>query len=344
MKPYTMPAEWAPHQAILLSWPHNPRTWPGHVEAVRGAYMNFIREISVSEDVWLFVKDHTTEIDVRRRLTLASVSDARVHFIHHHTNDSWIRDYGPIAVYDAKKQLRLTDWIFNGWGDKYAHEENYENDNRVPQVVAQKLNTEALSQKIILEGGSIEVNGQGTIITSKSCLLNENRNAHLSQQQIMDMIESALGVRHWIWVPEGIAGDDTDGHIDDTVRFVNENTVICMYEENPNDENHAPLKACYEVLSRSVDQDGRPLKVVKLPMPEPVEFEGERLPASYANFLICNTQVLVPTFKCKEDEVALGILQKLFPTRKVVGIHARDLVIGFGSLHCLSQQIPKNQV
>ena len=341
---FNMPAEWAPHQAILLSWPHNPRTWPGHVEDVRQTYMHFIREVTSSEDLWLFVKDETVAQDVRRRLTLAGVSDARVTFITHPTNDSWIRDYGPIAVYDEAGKLALSNWIFNGWGDKYAHEENYENDNIVPNVVAKKLNCELISQNIILEGGSIDVNGKGTILTSKSCLLNSNRNSHLSQNQIVKIIESTLGVRHWIWVPEGIAGDDTDGHIDDTVRFVNDHTVVCMFEENTADENHAPLKACYDVLSASTDQDGRPLRVIKLPMPTPVEFDGERLPASYANFLICNTKVLVPTFACKEDAVALQILQDLFPTRQVVGIDARALVIGFGSLHCLSQQIPKNQM
>lgn len=337
-----MPAEWHPHQAILLSWPHNVRTWPGHLAAVQDTYMTFIREIAESEDVWLFVENEQVEQDVRRRLRHACVSEERVKFFHHFTNDSWIRDYGPLCVYDANGKLAISDWQFNGWGGKYSATEDYLFDNQVPQVVADHLQVDRVAKNLILEGGSIDLNGRGTLLTSESCLLNENRNSHLTKSQITQELKDTLGAKHIVWVPEGIVGDDTDGHIDDTVRFVNETTVVCAYEENPKDENHEPLKLAYEALSKSFDQDGRPLQVVKLPMPSPFYVDGERLPASYANFLICNTKALVPIFKCKEDAVALKILQEQFPGRKVVGIDARALVVGYGSLHCLSQQVPTN--
>lgn len=337
---YRMPAEWESHQAIALSWPHNPRTWPGKVEAVRDAYVNFIREILESEEVWLMISHPQMQDDVIRRLRLGRVNDSRLKFFNHHTNDSWIRDYGPICVYDDQKNLCVSDWIFNGWGDKYNQWENYSADNNIPHFLARHLSAKHLPQDLILEGGSIDVNGKGTLITSESCLLNENRNHLHTKTHITQKLNEVLGARHILWVPEGIVGDDTDGHIDDTVRFVNETTLVCAFEPNTNDENHEPLKKAYHALNQQFDQDGRPLTVVKLPMPSPLIHEGERLPASYANFLICNEKVLVPIFKCKEDVYALGILQDLFPGRKVIGIDARDLVIGYGSLHCLSQQIP----
>lgn len=338
---YRMPAEWEPHEAILLTWPHNPRTWHhGKVESVRKTYMQWIKEIATSEQVWLIVRSPAEEVDVRRRLTLHRVSSQNIRFFHYRNNDAWIRDYGPIVVHDQNKKRTFLDWTFNGWGNKYQETENYRWDDVVPQKLAKDLNLPAMVKDFILEGGSIDINGTGTLITSKSCLLNANRNAEYSLTQIEATLKSYLGIRKIIWVDDGIAGDDTDGHIDDTVRFVNPRTLVCAYEENKEDENHLPLKQAYHSLLTQTDQDGYPLKVVKLPMPEPVYFEGERLPASYANFLITNQKILVPIFQCPQDKIALRILQSCFPKRKVVGINCRDVIIGFGSLHCLSQQIP----
>lgn len=339
---FRMPAEWEPHEAVLLTWPHNDRTWPGRLEAVQDVYVRFIAEIAESEAAWVVVRGEEEQTEVTRRLTLANVSCRNVRFFIHPNNDAWIRDYGPIYVKDHLTGARLvTDWVFNGWGSKYQDTENYRNDDLVPLHVAKETGVLYRHVPFVLEGGSIDVNGRGTLLTSRSCLLNENRNVESTQSRIEGILRQNLGVTKIVWVDDGIAGDDTDGHIDDTVRFVNESTVVCAYEDDPQDENHAPLKAAYESLRHATDQDGRPLRVVKIPMPEPVYDAGrERLPASYANFLIMNTKVLVPVFGGAKDAEAIAILRELFPTRKIVGIDGRDLVLGFGSLHCLSQQVP----
>jgi agmatine deiminase len=346
---YRMPAEWSPQEAIILSWPHNHDTWPGKFAPVPAVYVNIIREIVDHQDLWLLVCSHQMELEARRLLSLGCVPQERIRFYIMPTRDTWCRDFGPIYVTREHKgksaaayrhERIVTDWIFNGWGGKY-YEAGYPDDDLVPTRLAQLNKTGYVTVPVILEGGSIDVNGQGTVITSESCLLNDNRNATLTRPDIEKIIGDHLGITNFIWVPQGIAGDDTDGHIDDTVRFVNENTLICMTEPDPSDENHLTLKAVADSLRDAKDQNGRPISVVKIPMPDRVDFEDERLPASYANFLITNHKVLMPTYRCpKKDAHALAILQELFSTRRVTGIDCTDLVLGLGAIHCISQQVP----
>jgi agmatine deiminase len=230
----------------------------------------------------------------------------------------------------------MVHWIFNSWGEKY---EELLRDAQIPQVINKTMRLNCFEPGIVLEGGSIDVNGKGTVLTTEQCLLNKNRNANLSKVKIEKYLRDFLGVSHIIWLKCGIAGDDTDGHVDDLARFVNPTTVVCAYEED-NDENANALQENYEILCQSTDQDGKKLRIVKLPMPGKIECNKKRLPASYTNFYIGNRTVLVPTFKSENDKLALSILQKLFPTRKVVGINCVDLVCGFGAIHCISQQQP----
>lgn len=336
-----MPAEWEPHEALLLAWPHNERTWPGKLAEAQAAHVEIIRAALDSEPVWLVVRSEGESIEVTRRLVLAGVSTRDVRFFIHPNNDAWIRDYGPIYVKDASGRKVATDWTFNGWGGKYTETEDYRQDDRVPLHIAARTGVVCESIPFILEGGSIDVNGKGTLLTSRSCLLNSNRNSEYTINAIESVLARHFGANKVIWVDDGIAGDDTDGHIDDTARFVGERTVVCAYEANPEDENHVPLKAAYDSLCRARDQDGAPLRIVKLPMPEPVfDAHRDRLPASHANFLILNTRVLVPVFGGASDAKALAILKELFPTREVIGINCRDVVLGFGTIHCLSQQVP----
>jgi agmatine deiminase len=280
-----------------------------------------------------------------------------VFFYHIPTDSSWARDIGPIFVRevesgdagdggragvcagdrDAKGKLVITDWVFNAWGNKYGP---YAQDDVVPQRVGKLLGLTVLQPGIVLEGGSIDVNGRGTLLTTEQCLLNKNRNPSLTRAQIEKFLNDYLGARHVLWLKEGIVGDDTDGHIDDVARFVSADTVVCAVETNKQDENYQILQACCNDLLKMKDQDGNPLKVVKLPMPLPVVHNGQRLPASYANFLITNKSVLVPTFRCERDGEALAVLAKCFPGRKIVGIDCWDLVWGLGTIHCSTQQQP----
>lgn len=343
-KNFHMPAEWEKHEAIILSWPHNTNTWPKNLERVRATYLRLMQEIVTSEMVWLNVTSASAQIEVERLLILYGIPLERVRFFILPYADSWVRDYGPIYVVTdspGKRARLITDWIFNGWGDKY--DEPYYFDDDIPTHLARLTKTPSQKIDFILEGGSIDVNGRGALLTSSSCLLNSNRHDGLRRtvSEVEDVLRTHLGVKKVIWVDQGIAGDDTDGHIDDTVRFVNAHTVVCAYEENTRDENHAPLKAAYESLLKATDQEGRPLRVIKLPMPDPVITDGERLPASYANFLILNTKILVPIYGSSEkNQKALAILEDCFPARTVVGIEATDLVWGLGSFHCISQQVP----
>lgn len=344
LKNFHMPAEWEKHEAIILSWPHNTNTWPKNLERVRQTYIRLMQEIVTSEKVWLTVTSASVKTEVERLLILQGIPLERVCFFILPYADSWVRDYGPIYVVKeahGKRERLITDWIFNGWGDKY--DESYHLDDDIPTRLAHLTKIPSQKIKFILEGGSIDVNGCGALLTSSSCLLNSNRQegGMRTVSEVEDVLRTHLGVKKIIWVDQGIVGDDTDGHIDDTVRFVDAHTVICAYEENTRDANHAPLKAAYESLCQATDQDGQPLRVIKLLMPDPVITDGERLPASYANFLILNTKVLVPIYGGPEkDQRALAILQECFPNRKVIGIEATDLVWGLGSFHCISQQVP----
>lgn len=334
---FTMPAEWQKHTAIWLAWPYDPLTFPDRVHKVEATYVQIIKEIHTSEDVNLFVKDEETKQKATNMFKEAGIDLSKVHFHVFTYADVWFRDYGPIFVRNPKHELAMIHWDFNSWGEKY---ETLLKDKEIPTVINEKMALRCYRPGIVLEGGSIDVNGEGTLLTTEQCLLNSNRNPDLKKEQIEQYLSKFLGVRHFIWLKRGILGDDTDGHIDDLARFVNPTTIVCAFEDNQDDADYEALKENYELLSRSTDQDGKPIQVVKLPMPKVVDEEGFRLPASYTNFYIGNTKVLVPVFDHPNDEKALAILQELFPTRKVVGICCKDLVYGFGTLHCISQQQP----
>lgn len=338
-----LPAEFEPQQAILLTWPKNSETWPDQLEQVEAAYCTWISEIIDHQNLYLLVDSELDIECVKNKLTLNGVAlNERLHFYVIPTFDSWIRDYGPISMIDEDGELVFNNFKFDGWGGKYTT--RYQGDSLVPKKLSEFKGVPFKKHDFILEGGSIEVNGKGTLLTTRTCLLNQNRNSKLSEQQIEIYLKHSLNLKHVIWVDGEIKGDDTDGHIDDAARFVNETTVVCVVEDNPQDENYQGTQQIYSQLKNAVDQDGKPLTVVKLPMPKPVVTRGERLPASYANFLITNKKVLVPIYDCEQDQTALHVLQTLFPKRKVVGIRCNDIVWGLGALHCLSMQIPASQM
>ena len=336
---YRMPAEWAPHRATWLSWPHNRETWPTQLETVQKLWVRMTQLLVPHEQVALLVNDERTGRDVAAQLKTAGVVMQNVSILQIPTVDVWMRDYGPtfLTGNDPQNPLAMNDWIFNGWGKKYV---SYEEDDRIAKDIANLLKIPVFCHDVVLEGGSIEVNGAGTCLTTEQCLLNENRNPAMSRNEIEQFLGDALGVRRVIWLGEGIAGDDTDGHIDDIARFVNPTTIVCVVETKSRDVNYTCLQENYERLQGAKDQDGHPCSVVALPCPAPIVDHGARLPASYANFYIANEVVLVPIFDDPNDAEALGILQELFPDRRVLGLSAAALVAGLGAIHCVTQQEP----
>lgn len=336
---YSMPAEWAPHRATWLSWPHNRETWPTYLEKVREVWVQMICALAPHEKVYLLVNDEAAEHDVRNRLAQAKAGLENVTFLRIPSVDVWMRDYGPtfVARKTSENPLAFNDWIFNGWGGKYKA---YEEDDGVARVIAERLKVPVFDHQLILEGGSIEVNGAGTCLTTEQCLLNKNRNPHLNRGDIEAFLKGSLGVKHIIWLGEGIVGDDTDGHIDDIARFVDARTVVAILESDSKDENYGFLRDNYQRLQSARDQDGAKLNIITLPCPRPVYYEESRLPASYANFYIANEVVLVPIFDDPNDKTALGILQECFPSRKVIGLRCNEVVAGLGALHCVTQQEP----
>jgi agmatine deiminase len=338
---YRMPAEWEPHAATWLSWPHNPETWPGKVETAAPVWVEIVRALVPGEDVHLLVRDEEVEAQAGALLGAAGLLSPRLHLHRVLTNDgAWMRDVGPTFVTrraGGGAGAAAIDWTFNAWGGKYAP---WDDDDRVARQVAEIAGVPVFSPGIVLEGGAIDVNGQGTLLTTESCLLNPNRNPDLAQADIERILRDFLGVRRVLWLGDGIAGDDTDGHVDDLARFVDARTVITVLTEDPRDPNREPLVENYRRLQEMTDQDGEPLRVLTLPMPQAVTHEGQQLPASYANFYIGNAAVLVPTFSRPTDAVALDTLRRLFPTRRIVGIEATDLVWGLGTFHCVTQQQP----
>jgi agmatine deiminase len=299
--------------------------------------VQIIKEIHTGEEVNLFVRNEETKQKATEMFKAAGIDLNRIHFYVFDYADVWFRDYGPVFVKNPHHQLAMLHWNFNSWGEKY---ETLLKDKQIPEIINNKMNIPCFKPGIVLEGGSIDVNGEGTLLTTEQCLLNTNRNPQLNKEQIEQYLCEYLGVSHIIWLKCGILGDDTDGHIDDLARFVNPNTIVCAYQENTDDADYEALNENYKILLTSVDQDGKAFKIVKLPMPRAVSDEGYQLPASYTNFYIGNEKVLVPIFNDPHDKKALEILQELFPTRKVVGIVCVDLVYGFGTLHCISQQQP----
>ena len=336
---YYFPAEFAPHEATWLSWPHKEASWPGKIDTIFAPYSEFVFYLSNSEKVRINVLDVAMQQFAMQQLQKANVNLANVEFFMHPTNDAWCRDHGPAFLINpsAPQKKVVVDWGYNAWGNKYSP---YDLDDVIPTSIAHHFNLPVYHPGIIMEGGSVEFNGAGTLLTSTACLLNPNRNPHLNQQQIETFLSAYYGVHQILWVDEGIIGDDTDGHIDDTVRFVNEHTVLTVVEENVKDENYALLQHNLKQLSQMRLSNGRSLDIIELPMPDSVIYEDQRLPASYANFYIANKYVIVPTFRGSKDERALEIISACFPDRKVVGIDSTDIIWGLGSFHCLSQQEP----
>ncbi|MFH1725637.1 MAG: agmatine deiminase family protein [Elusimicrobiota bacterium] len=333
-----MPAEWEPHEAIWLSWPHDEESYPD-LPRVEETFAEIIAAIQDSERVRLFVTGEAMRERAARLMRARGADPERVRFFTADYADIWIRDYGPIFVVDRERGKRaMTHWVFNAWGGKY---EELKGDTRVPESILAAMPMPRFRPGVVLEGGAIDVNGRGALLTTEQCLLNPNRNPGLGREEIEGRLRDYLGAEHVVWLKEGIAGDDTDGHVDDIARFVAKDTVVCAWEDDVSDPNHAVLMEDYELLRRATDQDGRPLTIVKLPMPGVVaRRDGGRLPASYANFYIGNKTVLVPTFAHANDRRALSILAELFGGRDVVGIDCRALVHGLGTIHCASQQEP----
>lgn len=334
---FRMPAEWEPHVSTWFSWPHKEESWPGKFEPVPAVFVEMTKILATYEFVNINVKDNDMLQSVAQLLIEGAVDMQKVTLHVNPTNDAWCRDHGPIYIKNDKGIRAIVDWGYNAWGGKYPP---FEADDQVPVLIAQKQNLQLFQPGIVMEGGSIEVNGKGTLMTSEACLLNPNRNPHLNKEQIEEYLKAYLGVRHILWLGDGIVGDDTDGHIDDMTRFINPTTIVTAIEEDPEDENYEILLENYERLLAMKDQDGNPFKIVKIPMPEPVYYEDTRLPASYANFLIANGCVLVPTYRSANDQKAIDILQQHMPDRKVIGIDCTDLIWGLGAIHCVSQQEP----
>ena len=333
-----MPAEWAPHAATWLSWPHNRDSWPGVFAGVEPAMVEFVGALAQCEPVYINVRDAEHERHVRKLLA-AAVAPERLTLFRFPTNDAWARDHGAIFVtrptLDAP--LLAVDFDYNAWGNKYPL---FDLDRQIGRLMAEALGVPRYARPgIVLEGGSLEVNGEGALLTTEQCLLNPNRNPTLSRADLERLLRDSFGVDEILWLGEGIEGDDTDGHIDDLTRFVAPNTVVTVVEPNRADPNHAPLAANRRLLD-TLTVGGRPLEVVELPMPEPQYLGEQRLPASYANFYLANGAVLVPVFGCPADEAACGILRDCFPGRRVVPVDCRVLIAGLGALHCLTQQLP----
>ncbi len=348
---FLMPAEWEPHEATWLGWPHSAGDWPGKMAAVQWVYGEMVRKIAPGEKVRIVVGSAAVEARARRVLEIAGAELEQVEFFRWPTDRNWMRDSGPIFVLRrdprrarAERELAIVDFHFNGW----ARYDNWRKDRRVPRRASRALGLPLFeakygTRKFVLEGGGIDVNGRGTLLTTEECYLDDKtqvRNPGMRRHEIEASLQRYLGATNVLWLGRGIAGDDTHGHVDDICRFVGPRTVVLSRCEDPKDVNYRPLEENFERLSEMRLEDGGKIEVVPLPMPAPLHWRDCRLPASYANFYVANAAVLVPTFNDPKDREALGILAELFPGRAVVGIHAVDLVLGFGTLHCLTQQQP----
>jgi agmatine deiminase len=350
---YRMPAEWAPHAATWIAWPHNAEDWPGKFQPIPWVYAEIVRHLSQVEDVHILVNNTDAENRATGHLRRAGANLARLHFHHWQTDRVWLRDSGPIFVKNPDGDLAVTNWKFNAWA-KY---DNWRRDDQIPLFVAHHYDIPQIRpeirlpdgtvHRVVLEGGSIDTNGAGLLLTTEECLLSkiQERNPGLgdeaeTRKHLEHAFHDYLGIEKTLWLHKGCAGDDTHGHVDDITRFVAENKILTCVEPNTHDENHLPLAENLDRLRSFRNLNNEPFEIVELPMPSPVVFAGQRLPASYANFYIANSLVLVPTFNDANDRHALNIIASCFPDRNVIGIHAVDLVWGLGTLHCLSQQEP----
>jgi agmatine deiminase len=348
---YRMPAEWEPHEATWLGWPHNTSDWPGKLDTIRWVYGEMIRRIASGEIVRILANDRRSAAMARSYLKRAGAGLANLKFITFPTNRGWMRDSGPIFVRNemaGRSRTAIVHFHFNAWA-KYS---DWQKDRRVPEMAARLLRKQLFHAKwkdrdFVIEGGGIEVNGRGTLLTTEECYLDPRiqvRNPGLGRREIETVLKHYLGVTHVLWLAGGPVGDDTHGHIDDICRFTDRRTLVLIKEDNRGDINYRPLRENWERIQDFRLEDGSRPEVIALPMPAPLYFDGYRLPASYANFYICNAAVLVPTFNDPNDRKALGILSELFKDRPVIGIHAVDLVLGFGTLHCLTQQQPREAI
>ena len=342
-KALRLPAEWEQHNSTLIAWPANKEDWPGKFTPIQWVYGEIVRHLSRNEKIWIVVQDAAHKKNAERVFWKNYIDSLNIQFIIKKTDRGWMRDSSPAFV-KRKNKTEAVHFLFNGWA-KY---DNWKLDKKIPEQISKTLNLPLTianynERHVVLEGGAIDSNGCGTLLTTEECLLDEKtqiRNPGFTKSDYKAVFNKYLGIEKIIWLRKGIAGDDTHGHVDDLCRFVNEKTVVLCREENPNDENYSLLNENAERLQNETIATGDKLEVISLPMPSPLMFDGMKLPASYANFYIANEVVLVPTFNDEKDRTALGILAELFPERKVIGIHAVDLVWGLGTLHCLSHEIP----
>lgn len=348
---FRMPPEWAPHEATWLAWPRDPRTWVAGLEPAKAAYLDMVEALAPGERVELIVPDDATAKRVRRRLTgrgleatwwgpgddpsAAEVGLVRLHVMDY--VDSWLRDTGPTVLVDEAGHRLAVDWRFDAWGGKY---EALERDDDLAGRIAERAGLDRVRVDTVLEGGAIDVDGEGTVLTTEPCLLDPKRGPGRTRARMERLLERMLGVQTIVWLPRGITGDDTDGHVDTVARFARPGTVLAPRPPGPGDPDREPLAANLDHLRSARGADGKPLDVVELPTPEPVTREGQRLPASYANFYVGNEAVLLPRYGCEQDDEAGQVLDEAFPERRIFGIDARALVVGFGACHCLTQQIP----
>lgn len=334
---YRFPAEWEPHKATWLSWPHRRDSWPNQLQNIFGAYSEFVKVISEGEHVCINVNNEVMQKEAEKHLEKAGVKSERVQFFLHPTNDAWCRDHGPgFLVREESPSKAVLNWNFNGWGGKLPHDL----DDQIPMRIALLRDLPCFTPNIIMEGGSVDFNGAGTLLTTRSCLLNPNRNPHLNQEQIEEFLRDYYCVDQILWLGDGITGDDTDGHIDDLTRFVNEDTVVTIITSDSSHPDYDALQENAKALRKMRLLNGKQLNVIDLPLPSPYIEDDFFFPCSYANFYICNEAVIVPTFQDPRDEEALEILSVCFRGKKVIGINSKEIIWGLGSFHCLSQQEP----
>ena len=335
---YRMPAEWEPHSAIWLAWPYDEVTFPARVEKAEAAFVKILGAIHMSEKAEILVLDEDMKERAYGMLAAADIDMRRIQFHVTDYADVWLRDTGPIFVKDGSGKTVITKWLFNAWGNKFPE---LLKDSSIPDKIGEWKNLHVERPAIIIEGGAIDVNGQGVCLTTEQCLLNENRNPGKTKADIEKYLGEYLGIRKTVWLKEGLVNDHTDGHIDELARFVATGKIVSAYEDDPDDENYGTLQANYKTLTEAADANGKPFDVVKLPMPHVRYDDGQKAPVSYTNFYIGNSVVLAPTFGDENDGEALEILRGLFPGREVAGIDCSDIIYGGGALHCMTQQEPE---